>query len=359
MTAPAMLMLLACGDVPEHASGPASLACFTCHGDRYLAASDPNHVVAGYPQSCEGCHTTSAWRPAVFGDHAGWPLTGAHLGASCESCHIGGVYSGTPRACAGCHQPDYDRTSDPPHAASGFPTSCESCHDTAAWVPASFSHDLVWPLVGEHADTACESCHAGGVYGGTPRDCVGCHRPEYDATTDPAHAASGFPTACEACHSPSGWVPAAYDHGQYWPLEGRHASLGCEACHADGVYAGTPRACLGCHEPDYAGTSNPSHGALGLPTACETCHGAASWETRTFPGHDALFRISSGHHRYDCASCHLTEAWATFTCTGCHEGEHTLARMNAKHDEEPGYQQTLTAYGVEAGCLHCHPRGDD
>ena len=33
----------------------------------------------------------------------GFELTGAHLGARCESCHVGGVFKGTPTQCVGCH----------------------------------------------------------------------------------------------------------------------------------------------------------------------------------------------------------------------------------------------------------------
>lgn len=349
--------LVACGEPPDLASGHASVGCYDCHGDRYLASVDPDHVASGFPRTCEGCHSTRAWEPALFGDHSSWPITGAHQTVACESCHVGGVYSGTPRDCAGCHLPDYDATTDPPHVASGFPTSCESCHDTTAWAPASFSHDAVWPLVGQHATAACESCHAGGVYGGTPRDCVACHRPEYDATSDPPHMSSGFPTSCEACHTPAGWQPASYDHSLFWPLEGQHATATCESCHAGGVYAGTPRLCNGCHQPDYDASSNPSHTALRMPTSCESCHTPASWESRTYPGHDAFFRISSGDHRFSCESCHKTGTWATFTCTGCHTGEHDLAEMNREHADEDGYQATLNQYGVDAGCLHCHPGG--
>jgi len=277
--------LLACGELPDHASGHASVGCYGCHGDRYLASTAPDHVASGFPRTCEGCHSTRAWSPAAFGDHSSWPLTGAHVSTACESCHAGGVYAGTPRECVDCHRPDYDLTSDPPHLASGFPTSCESCHDTTAWAPASFSHDLVWPLVGKHAETSCESCHQGGIYTGTPRECVGCHRPDYDAST------------------------------------------------------------------------NPSHPSLAMPTTCQSCHTPASWESRTYPGHDAFFRISGGDHRFSCESCHLTESWASFTCTGCHTGEHDLAEMNREHADEDGYQATLNQYGVDAGCLHCHPGG--
>ena len=77
--------------------------------------------------------------------------------------------------------------------------------------------------------------------------------------------------------------------------------------------------------------------------------------------HNTYFPITTGNHRiFGCADCHLTPQWAQFTCTGCHTGEHALARMNNKHaGEVPNYQATLNQYGTEGGCYHCHPDGRD
>ena len=45
-----------------------------------------------------------AQAPGSF-DHlsTGFPLSGAHQVARCESCHVRGVFKGTPRQCASCH----------------------------------------------------------------------------------------------------------------------------------------------------------------------------------------------------------------------------------------------------------------
>ena len=39
-------------------------------------------------------------------DHAatGFLLEDGHAGVSCESCHVNGVFEGTPRRCAACHE---------------------------------------------------------------------------------------------------------------------------------------------------------------------------------------------------------------------------------------------------------------
>lgn len=355
----AAVTLMGCGQVPDHAAGQAlgGQSCFDCHGDLYLATTHPDHAALGYPMACEGCHATSAWVPASS-NHDFWPLTGAHVTATCESCHANG-FAGTPTQCAGCHLTDFQSTTDPDHELTGLPTACEACHSTTAWRPASLDHDPFWPLRGKHTAASCESCHVGGVYAGTARACVGCHQADYNGTTDPNHIAEQFPTACEACHSESGWKPAAYDHDQYWPLQGKHATATCASCHVGGVYAGTPKQCVACHQANYDQTTAPKHASVGIPTSCETCHTAASWDTNKFPQHDSLFPISSGRHRFACGDCHKTaNTYSDFTCTGCHTGEHNLQEMNQEHQGEVGnYQSTLNQYGVERGCLHCHPDG--
>lgn len=361
--------LTSCGEVPPPGGhgAPSAISqesCWACHGGSYLSTTAPNHVEADLPRTCESCHSTSAWTPATGGDHDRyWPLTGRHREVSCVSCHADNVYAGTPRECVGCHLPEFVATADPDHETGGFPTSCESCHSTLAWRPATFTdHNRYWPLEGRHATTACTSCHENGVYAGTPRECVGCHREEYDRTTEPNHLAASFPTSCETCHGVSAWKPALFDHQAIWPLRGQHLVASCVSCHDNGVYEGTPRDCVGCHLVDYDTSDNPSHQALSLSKTCQSCHDETAWATDRYPGHDSQFVTSTGDHsRYDCRDCHTdpTSDWDLFSCTGCHEGEHTLARMNAKHDEEPGYQSTLDTYGVERGCLHCHPDGRD
>ena len=78
-------------------------------------------------------------------------------------------------------------------------------------------------LVGNHAQAACANCHTGGVYKGTSRDCVGCHRAQYDRTTAPNHVAAGFPTTCEACHSPT---------ASSFPAATRRCAASCRATRA-------------------------------------------------------------------------------------------------------------------------------
>ncbi len=263
------------------------------------------------------------------------------------------------QSCFDCHGDRYLATTDPDHVALGYPTTCEACHTTSAWTPASASNHDFWPLTGGHTvpPRTCESCHADG-YVGTPTQCVGCHRADYDATTDPNHATSGFSTTCETCHDTVDWHNAAFDHDAFWPLTGKHTvpPRTCESCHADG-YVNTPTQCVGCHRDKYDATTNPNHAATGFGTDCESCHDTVDWGNGSFD-HESKFPIASGKHRnITCSECHNNAAsYSDFSCTGCHE--HTLTKMNQEHQGEvSNYQATLNQYGVERGCLHCHPDG--
>ena len=348
---------LACEDchADGHFSGT-SAGCYDCHASEYTHAD--GHVSQGFPKACSVCHNTTRWEPPTWKGHdALWPLTGKHAKVKCSTCHGDDPREETPTACVGCHQADYDSTDDPDHAVSGFPTTCEACHTTTAWEPASYAgHDQYWPLVGQHADTACTSCHVGGVYEGTPRECKGCHLPDYQGAKDPDHVAQGYPTTCDACHTPTGWSPASFtNHDAFWPLVGKHATASCDGCHGGGVYEGTTKVCSGCHLPDWNATSNPDHGAVGIPQTCDTCHTPASWDTNKFPGHNTLFPITSGPHKsISCASCHKGQTWETFNCIACHNA----AKMKSEHNEVSGYSAALTAGPTpDHGCLKCHPNG--
>ena len=253
----------------------------------------------------------------------------------------------------GCHRPAYDRTTTPNHAAAGFSIQCESCHrptDTS-FRGAGFNHNAIFALVGNHAQATCATCHTNNVYRGTPRDCVGCHRAAYDRTTTPNHASAGFSTQCESCHqaSATSFRGAAFNHNSVFALAGRHATAACTTCHANSVYRGTPRTCVGCHLSNYDRTTSPSHRSAGFPTTCESCHrnSDTSWTQGVF---SHRFPITSGPHRTACASCHTSSgSFSTFNCLTCH----LRPKMDDTHKERRGYRYESVA------CYGCHPTGRD
>ncbi|MCP4204651.1 MAG: hypothetical protein GY769_22305, partial [bacterium] len=264
-----------------HTGGPyagTSTDCYSCHRADFEETKDPDHQNAGFAPTCASCHDESTWLGASFEHDSFFRLSGAHRKAACGGCHQNGVFAGTPRDCFSCHQADYDQTTNPNHAAVGFSTTCQSCHTQKNWEGAEFDHDLVFKLTGAHRSAACESCHQGGVYTGTPRDCFSCHQSDYDGTTDPNHMAAGFPTSCKTCHGTDRWKGAAFDHDQLFRLTGAHRKADCDSCHQSGVYKGTPRDCVSCHQSEYDGTADPNHVAAGFPTSCETCHETDRWE---------------------------------------------------------------------------------
>jgi hypothetical protein len=181
--------------------------CIGCHMDDYNQSANPDHDAISIPTDCEVCHTTSPdWQPATFPIHNEyWPLTGAHLtiASDCYTCHQGN-YNNTPNECAGCHMDDYNGTTDPNHAAAQFPTDCELCHTTIAWVPSTFDHDgLYFPIYsGEHEGewNSCSECHP------NPSNyslftCLTCHEQgETDDEHDEVPGYSYNSDACYACH---------------------------------------------------------------------------------------------------------------------------------------------------------------
>ncbi len=265
-----------------HAGGQytISTACVSCHQSDYNGTNNPPHASAGFPTTCEQCHSTQGWSGALF-DHSttNFPLTGSHRAVACDQCHVNNKYIGLSTACVSCHQSDYDGTTDPNHAASHFPTNCEQCHTTTTWSGATFNHSTTnFPLTGAHASVACDQCHGGGVYAGLSTACVSCHQSDYDGTNDPAHAAAGFPTNCEQCHSTSTWQGATFNHDTFFPIySGKHKGRwnSCDDCHTNAANYQV-FSCLGCHpHDDKAGTDSKHRGKNGYSyesNACYSCH---------------------------------------------------------------------------------------
>ncbi|MBK6998374.1 MAG: hypothetical protein IPH31_27170 [Lewinellaceae bacterium] len=324
--------------------------CVGCHQADYNGASDPNHVSNQFPTTCLDCHTESAWIPSTFDHNTIYPFTGAHIAIAndCALCHIGGNYNNTPNTCVGCHQPDFNGSTNPNHPALNIPTDCDMCHTTAPdWAPATFPiHDNYWPLNGAHTSASCVDCHNGN-YNNTPNTCVGCHQADYNGASDPNHVSNQFPTTCQDCHTEAAWVPSTFDHNNFYPLTGAHLTIAndCAACHLGGNYNNTPNTCVGCHQPDFNGSTNPNHPALNIPTDCDMCHTTdPDWMPASFPIHDNYWPLNGAHTSASCADCHNGNYNNTpNTCVGCH-----LADYNGTNN--PDHQTA----GFPTSCQDCH-----
>ena len=304
-----------------------SVNCAACHpGGRYIGtpkdcyschAKDDNHN-GQLGTDCGACHSPSGWGNATF-DHtkSGFPLTGKHTTVNCASCHVGGKYKGTPKDCYSCHANDDNHNGQ-------LGTDCMACHTPAGWGDVKFDHSKSgFPLTGKHVGVNCASCHPGGQYRGTPKDCYSCH------AQDDAHDGE-LGTNCSACHTTNGWQGATFDHSNTsFPLTGQHTSVSCKSCHVNGKYKGTPTDCFSCHAGDDA------HGGQ-YGTDCKLCHNPNGWS----PAH------------YDHSGFPLTGAHAGLTCTSCHPGgrfKGTPKACSACHDD-PAYHAGL--FGNV--CDECH-----
>ncbi|MCL4305895.1 hypothetical protein KJZ99_08265, partial [bacterium] len=319
-------------------------ACIACHRDDYEGVVSPNHHANGYPENCLECHTTSNWDATFNHNNTQFPLTGAHVQTSCQQCHVGGVFEGTPGQCIDCHLADYNGTTDPDHAAVGISTACLACHTTESW-DMGFDHQTTnFPLTGAHVQTSCQQCHVGGVFEGTPGQCIDCHLADYNGTTDPDHAAVGISTACLACHTTESW-DMGFDHQTTnFPLTGAHVQTSCQQCHVGGVFEGTPGQCIDCHLADYNGTTEPDHAAAQMSTACLACHTTESWDMG-FDHQTTNFPLTGAHVQTSCQQCHVGGVFegTPGQCIDCH-----LADYNGTTDPDHEAAQMSTA------CLECH-----
>ncbi len=319
--------------------------CYDCH---WIRRQDTPHRLE-FGADCENCHTPFAWT-ATSWDHAaatGFDIGGNHQKVGCEGCHPGWRFDGSVSPdCYSCHAEDYNGTRDPDHRQAGFPTDCILCHspNDGTWNRGTFDHP--YELVGVHRTQPCDSCHAGGIYEGTPTDCVGCHADDYNESQNPNHPAAGFPTTCDLCHraSDSSWRDATFSHDGY-QLVGVHATLDCASCHPDGIYEGTPRDCVGCHQADYDQSVNPNHQAAGFPTTCESCHSASdgSWHDANYP-HNAWPLVGS-HTSQQCISCHTGDVYQGLPseCVDCHLDDYNST-------DNPDHGDT----GFPTTCEICH-----
>ena len=252
--------------------------CSACHLTTFQQTTTPNHVAAGFPTDCSVCHSTTNWLGASF-DHSktAFPLTGAHIPLTCSACHASGVFVGLSTTCVACHLPNFQKTTNPNHVSSGFPTDCQVCHNTAAWVPSVFDHSkTVFPLTGAHTTVACSNCHVGGRYAGTPADCYSCHKSQYTGTTSPNHVAAAFPTTCQTCHNTTAWTGAKFNHTWFPIYSGTHSGkwTTCADCHTN-ANDYSSFSCITCHTHNKTSTDSNHGGVRGYaytPTACYSCH---------------------------------------------------------------------------------------
>jgi hypothetical protein len=256
--------------------------CGACHVDVHLGNLSDN---------CAGCHNEVSYNDVAgvsIHTRTAFPLTGAHLQLTCESCHVddrGSAYSPLDSDCFSCHAADYEDAQSLDHTALAFSTTCEECHNTLGWGGGPFNHLAAsgsFDLVGTHTIIRCEACHVmpGLALKYQPagqNDCLTCHEQDYQRK----HAGSGFPTECLNCHDQNSWggaVIVAAQHDAIFPIfSGPHQGKwnnDCSVCHIvpnnQQVFS-----CLNCHQHSQA-RMNDAHNEVGgysyISTLCYECH---------------------------------------------------------------------------------------
>jgi predicted CXXCH cytochrome family protein len=220
-----------------------------------------------------------AWSQASVSsafDHftTGFRLDGAHQFAECSSCHVDGLFEGTPTHCGGCHtQASRIRATAQPTQHVSTTEFCESCHRTNVWVPVARV---------DHLETqgTCASCHDNRDAMGKPVD----HIPTSDQ--------------CDDCHRSVAWAPAAFSHTGITsgcfschngmtatgkPVNHIPATNLCEDCHNTVMFSPVARVdhlqvlgvCSSCHNGTIARGQFVGH----IPTTaeCDTCHNTTSF----------------------------------------------------------------------------------
>jgi Cytochrome c7 and related cytochrome c len=297
--------------------GHQKVACAACHRDPTFknaptqcnACHAPDDVHrGGRGTDCASCHSTVSWTQSKFNHlkETGFALEGRHEKISCNACHKGGDFKAPlPKTCNGCH------AAEDSHAGR-FGDDCATCHKADAWKPVAYDHFAKhkWALKGKHEKLGCHDCHTGNAkQQKLPKDCVGCHR------ADDVHA-GGMGTDCASCHRETGWRDSVrFDHDlTRFPLVGLHAAVGCEQCHADQRYRGTPAKCVACHKDEDA-----HKGSLG--EECATCHNPNGWAHWQFDHGTTGFVLDGSHGKLACANCHVKPAYEvklTRECAACH-----------------------------------------
>ena len=240
-----------------------STACVSCHLKDFQGTTNPNHVTANFPQTCEQCHNTISWLNASFNHNTtGFTLTGMHTvpPRQCTDCHAQNNYNLTSTACVTCHLKDYQGTTNPNHVTANFPQTCDQCHNTTSWLNATFNHNSTGFRADRIAHGSAAAVHR------LPRQQQlqpDQHRlrqlpPERlqqrDHSGEPHHG--GFPTTCETCHDTVQWTDGTFNHTTTgFALTGMHTvpPRQCTDCHVNNNYNLNSTACVTCHLKDYTG----------------------------------------------------------------------------------------------------------
>lgn len=250
-------------------------SCLKCHNNITTQGKPVTHIPTNL--ACDSCHRTVGWTGAVFkhlgvvpgtcvtchnGTTArGKPSTHIVTNASCDACHRMGAanwllvtsgydHSGVlPGTCTTCHGRNATGISASHKGGTNPAISCDSCHRTTGWRPATMNHTVV-------AATPCATCHNNTLARGVPA----------------GHKGGMTPGACSNCHNTTAWVPATMNH--------TGIVSGCALCHNGSTARGKPSnhiptsvGCEVCHKSTSSFSGARYHtSVVATPGQCNTCH---------------------------------------------------------------------------------------
>jgi hypothetical protein len=310
------------------------------------------------------------------------PLIKGHekLEADCANCHKLLSKEAQDQLCLDCHKAvAADKASSRGYHGKSkevAANACRHCHadhkgrdaDIVRIDRQLFDHSATnFALVGRHAGTSCDGCHAAGKpFRAAPKLCKDCHEkesPHRGQTSD----------KCESCHNEKGWRQIKFDHETTkFPLTGSHIEVGCKNCHAGERYKDTPKACVECHKEQDA-----HKGQRGAK--CESCHSTKAWSDVSF-NHDTdtKFPLRGKHVQKECGDCHKSDprqVKLSTQCVSCHAKDDAHKGQNGKecqtcHQESDKgwksgvvFDHGLTKFPLlgkhaSAKCEQCHQNAD-
>ena len=350
--------------------------CAGCH-------RDPHQGRLG--TACSDCHVTTgfAQRPAGGFDHARtrYPLEGRHATVNCAACHGTGSRRRNPgfATCASCHRDAHDSAA----TVAATVRDCAACHTVSGFKPSSFS-------ALQHEQGRCQDCH----------------QESHGTQLRPLQGIGG----CASCHRVTTWsastYPVSLHQSTRLPLEGRHAAVGCGACHSERradlppltrtdslgparvLFKLGTAVCASCHVDPHGGR---------YQEACGACHTAQSFRPSTmdlashaergFPlegahravpcvaCHEGLTRTTGGSAllqapvrpapmvlttgKTTCAACHQTPHGDQFSrrdqgrCDLCHGQDAFRPASRFDHDRDAAF--SLKGAHQKVACGQCHP----
>jgi hypothetical protein len=317
--------------------------CHDCH-----AGYDANFAAVhsqDFGSNCLGCHDGFDRMRSFDHSQTGYALEGKHSTVKCTGCHKSTEITDISAECKDCH-------AEPVLHQGLFDPTCNSCHTPVAWSPALvdgkvFSHftSTGFSLDRHEVDYSdqvmiCSTCHPDSLEVFSVQTCVDCHG-EKDRAFMTEHQ-DLFGTDCLVCHDGVDRL-GNFSHNAIFPLDGKHAEIQCDDCHANKVFRNTPVNCVDCHpEPEL-------HAGL-FGVECNLCHGTEDWSPAQLKNHN--FPLDHGltppGTLSKCDVCHPT-SYIEYTCYTCHE--HQVDEIRLKHLEEGINEQDLPK------CVECHPTG--